>query len=165
VRDADGFDEFYRGSRGRVLRYLYAVSGDLADAQDAAAEAYTRAWQRWARFGGADDPEAWVRVVGWRILANNWRKLRGRVVAMRRHGLPEPVPAPSDDTVALVAALAHLPAEQRIALVLYHIVELSVAEIATETGVPVGTVKARLSRGRQALAAKVRVYETEANHV
>jgi RNA polymerase sigma factor (sigma-70 family) len=165
VRDAERFDEFYRGTRVRVLQYLYAAGGDLGEAQDAAQEAYTRAWQRWGRVGLSDDPEAWVRVVGWRIMANGWRKLRGRLVAYRRHGLSDTAPAPGEDTLLLVDALKLLPAEQRNALVLHHILDLPVAAIATETGVPVGTVKARLARGRRALATLLDTDEIEANHV
>jgi RNA polymerase sigma factor (sigma-70 family) len=165
VRDADGFDEFYRGTRVRVLQFLYAAGGDLGEAQDAAQEAYTRAWQRWARVGRSADPEAWIRVVGWRIIANGWRKQRGRLVAYRRLGLPDPMPVPGEDTVALMAALKVLPSEQRIALVLHHLLDLPVAAIASETGVPVGTVKARLARGRRALATLVNNVESEANHV
>jgi len=45
-----------------------------------------------------------------------------------------------------------LPEPQRRALVLYHVADLSVAEVARETGVAEGTVKAQLSRGRAALA-------------
>ncbi len=166
MRDAGGFDEFYRDTRQRVLQYLYAASGgDLAEAQDAVAEAYTRAWQRWSQVSTFDDPEAWVRVVAWRILANGWRKLRHRLIAYRRHGVPEASPPVSEDAVALVAALRQLPPEQRIALVLFHIVELPVAGIAEQTGVPVGTVKARLSRGRHALAALLGTTEAETNHV
>ena len=55
--------------------------------------------------------------------------------------------------MALVAALKQLPEAQRRALVLHHLADLPVHEVARETGVPEGTVKARLSRGRAALAA------------
>src|SRR5690242_15189635 len=109
-----------------VLQYLYAVGGDLAEAQDATQEAYTRAWQRLSTVALTADPEAWVRVVGWRVMANGWRKLRGRLTAYRRHGPPEPVAAPDDDTVTLVAALRQLPPQQRVALVLHHILDLPV---------------------------------------
>jgi RNA polymerase sigma-70 factor (ECF subfamily) len=166
VRDSNGFDQFYRQTRQRVLQYVYVRSaGDLADAQDAVAEAYARAWQRWASVGTHPDPEAWVRIVAWRILANGWRKLRGRWSAYRRHGPPDAQPPISEDSVALVTALRRLPPEQRVALVLYHIAELPVAEIAVATEAPVGTVKARLSRGRQALSVLLRSTESETNHV
>lgn len=48
-------------------------------------------------------------------------------------------------------ALRRISAEQRRAIVLHHLCDLSVAESARETGVATGTVKARLSRGRAAL--------------
>ena len=51
-----------------------------------------------------------------------------------------------------MAALKQLPETQRQALVLHHIADLPVHEVARETGAPEGTVKARLSRGRAALA-------------
>ncbi|HEX2773816.1 MAG TPA: SigE family RNA polymerase sigma factor [Micromonosporaceae bacterium] len=148
----DGFEEFYRTTRHRVVTVLYALGGDLAEAQDAAQEAYVRAWQRWQRVSGYGDPEAWVRTVGYRLLINRWRKIRNGFAAYVRHG-PEPAPAaPSENTVALVAALRRLPEEQRQAIVLHHMADLSVAEIAAQTETPAGTVKARLARGRRALA-------------
>ncbi|WP_426502807.1 sigma-70 family RNA polymerase sigma factor [Dactylosporangium sp. McL0621] len=153
MRDAQGFDDFYQGTRARLVAYLFAASGDLAEAQDAAQEAYTRAWQRWPSLAGSPDPEAWVRTVGWRVLAHRWRSLRSRRRAQYQQGAPRSSPAPSEDTVTLVAALRQLPEPQRQALVLHHLLDLPVVQIAAETGVPVGTLKARLSRGRTALAA------------
>ena len=52
-----------------------------------------------------------------------------------------------------MAALTQLPQSQREAVVLHHIGDLSVRDIAAALNVPDGTVKARLSRGRAALAA------------
>ncbi|KAB1150409.1 SigE family RNA polymerase sigma factor [Micromonospora sp. AMSO12t] len=149
----DGFEEFYRTTRHRIVTVLYALSGDLGEAQDAAQEAYVRAWQRWRLVGGYGDPEAWVRTVGYRLLVNRWRKIRNGITAYRRHGPVPTVGPPSENTVALVAALRQLPAEQRQAIVLHHLADLSVADIATQTNTPTGTVKARLARGRKALAA------------
>ena len=59
--------------------------------------------------------------------------------------------APSETHVALVEALKQLPEAQRQAIVLHHIADLPVHEVARETGAPEGTVKARLARGRAAL--------------
>ena len=72
---------------------------------------------------------------------------------MLRHGPPEDTPEPGIDNVALVTALKAIPEAQRRAIVLHHLAGLSVAEVASETGSPEGTVKARLARGRTALAA------------
>ncbi|MEU4569711.1 SigE family RNA polymerase sigma factor [Micromonospora sp. NPDC023956] len=159
--DADGFDEFYRGSRQRLLGFVYALTGDLAEAQDAVQEAYVRAWQRWSTVGRYDDPEAWVRVVASRIAVSRWRSLRSRARAYLRHGATETVPAPNTDTVEVVAALRQLPEEQRTALALYYLLGMPIADVARETNAPVGTVKARLSRGRTALAGLLAVTELE----
>ncbi|MFF3856839.1 SigE family RNA polymerase sigma factor [Micromonospora sp. NPDC002575] len=159
--EVDGFDEFYRGSRQRLLGFVYALTGNLAEAQDAVQEAYIRAWQRWSTVAGYDDPEAWVRVVASRIAVSRWRSLRSRARAYLRHGVDDTAPAPSTDTVAVVAALRRLPEEQRTALALYYLLGMPVAEVARQTAAPVGTVKARLSRGRTALAGLLAVSDLE----
>jgi DNA-directed RNA polymerase specialized sigma24 family protein len=64
-------------------------------------------------------------------------------------------PALQLDHVAMVAALRKLPGDQRRALVLHHMLDLPVAEVAHELGVAVGTVKSWLHRGRAAMAAQL----------
>jgi RNA polymerase sigma-70 factor (ECF subfamily) len=152
VADQASFEAFYRASRQRVYACLFALTGDPSEAQDAVHEAYARAWQRWSRLERYDDPEAWVRTVARRVAVSHWRRARNRVIAQRRVGEPTPLPGPDPDTVALVTALGQLPLAQRTAIVLHHLVGLPVAEVAAETGVAEGTVKARLSRGRRTLA-------------
>ncbi|MFU8854177.1 SigE family RNA polymerase sigma factor [Micromonospora sp. SL1-18] len=147
------FDAFYRATRQRLFEFLYALTGDAAEAQDVLHEAYARAWQRWSTVHTYEAPEAWVRTVARRIAVSRWRRARNRLVAHRRSGPPANVPGPDADRVALVAALARLPVEQRTAIVLHHLCDLPVAEVARETDAPEGTVKARLARGRRALAS------------
>ena len=162
MRDSTEFDAFYAATGARVMGQIYLMIGDRGQTEDAVAEAYARAWQRWDTVRGCDDPEAWVRVVAWRVLASGWRKLRGRRAAYTRHGPTPAPPEPDVDGVALMAALRTLPTDQRIAIVLYHILELPVATIAEQTGVPVGTVKARLARARRALAPLLSITEDQA---
>jgi RNA polymerase sigma-70 factor (sigma-E family) len=150
--DDHSFDDFYRGSRHRVATFLYAICGDRTEAQDAAQEAYARAWQRWPVISTYDEPEAWVRAVAYRLVMNRWRKARNRLIAYRRHGPAPDTAPPGDDVVALVVALRQLPPEQRHAITLHHLLDLPVAEVARETGVSANTIKARLARGRRTLA-------------
>jgi RNA polymerase sigma factor (sigma-70 family) len=105
-----------------------------------------------------------VRTVGWRVLSHHWRSLRSATRAHRRYGQPPDAPPPSEDAVALVAALRRLPAAQRQAIVLHHILDIPVGEIAAETGTAEGTIKARLSRGRAALAEILTVRTREEEH-
>jgi RNA polymerase sigma-70 factor, ECF subfamily len=157
--DQTSFDAFYRASRRRLFDCLFALTGNPAEAQDVVHEAYVRAWQRWSTVGTYEDPEAWVRLVARRIAANRWRRARNRLVAYRRAGASAQLPGPTTDRLALVAALGKISAAQRTAIVLHHLLGLPVAEVAAETGVAEGTVKARLSRGRRALAELLEISE------
>ena len=146
------FDDFYLGTVRRVTAQIIALLGDASEAEDAVQEAYARAWQRWDSVSKMDDPAAWVRVVAYRIKVSTWRSAVRRVAAYRKHGPPGDVPEHSPDSVALIAALRRIPEAQRRAIVLFHIAGMTLEQVAAETGAPVGTVKARLSRGRAALA-------------
>jgi RNA polymerase sigma-70 factor, ECF subfamily len=152
MRDPESFDAFYAGSVRRVVCQLYALTGDRAEAEDVVQEAYARAWQRWDRVAGYADPEGWVRTVAYRIRVSAWRKTVSRGAAHRRHGAAGPVPEVSADYLAVIGALREIGVDQRRAIVLHHMAGLSVAEIARETGASIAAVKARLSRGRQALS-------------
>jgi RNA polymerase sigma-70 factor (ECF subfamily) len=165
MRDADGFDEFYRATSARMLRYGFALTGDLSEAQDLVQEAYVRAWQRWRWLAAYDHTEGWVRLVLTRLATDSWRRLRNRRLALRRAGPPGDAPAPSEDTVLLVDALRRLPTAQRRAVALHYLCDMSVAEIAAETGSSPGTVKSWLSRGRAGLAAVLDDLMPEANDV
>ena len=148
----DDFRAFYEGAYGQLVAHLYALTGDLGEAQDAAQEAFVRAWNHWDRLSKYENPVAWVRLTGQRIAISRWRRARTALRSWVRHGVDSPIPGPGPESVALVEALRQLPEAQRSALVLHHMGGRPVAEIAAEEGVPIGTVKARLHRGRQALA-------------
>ena len=157
ARDAAEFDEFYRATSRRALRYGYAVTGDLAEAQDVVQEAYTRAWRDWRHVERHPSPEAWVRLVVTRLATDRHRRRAGWLRAAARTGPPpETTGPPGDDTVLLTTALRRLPGHLRQALALHYLFDLSIAEIARETGAAEGTVKSWLSRGRAALAAQLR---------
>jgi RNA polymerase sigma-70 factor (ECF subfamily) len=148
----DTFVAFYRDTYPGLVAQLVAYTGDVGEAQDVAQEAYVRAWQHWDRISEFDDPRAWVSRVGYNLAISRWRRTRAAVASWTRHGPPEPPMEPDPTTTDLVAALKRLPEPQRRALVMYHLGGFSVADIARAEDVPDGTVKARLARGRQALA-------------
>ena len=149
------FDEFYAASFRRIVGQVYAMTGSLAESEDSVQEAFARAWQRWGLVHEYRDPEAWVRTVAYRISVSSWRKTANRLRAHRRAEPSDEIPGMNPDRLALMRALRAISAEQRQAIVLHHVVGLSVEEIAHEIGAPSGTVKARLARGRRALAPHV----------
>jgi RNA polymerase sigma-70 factor (ECF subfamily) len=156
------FDQFYRDTGLRVLRFVYALTGDLGAAQDLTQEAYIRAWQHWARIAAHGDHEAWVRLVAARLVTDRWRRL-----AVRRRAGPvaiqQQVPPPSEDTVLLVQALRTLPPRQRQVVVLHYLCDRPVSAIAAEIEAPEGSVKVWLARARAALAAQLGSLSEAAN--
>lgn len=151
--EADEFDHFYAASFRRVTGQVYAMIGDYDEATECVQEAFARAWANRRRLDKTEHPEAWVRTTAYRLAVSRWR--RRKVAARptdRAVGAATQAPAIDESHVALVAALKLLPEAQRQALVLHHIADLPVHQVAAEVGVPDGTIKARLSRGRAALA-------------
>jgi RNA polymerase sigma-70 factor, ECF subfamily len=146
------FTAFYDATWARTVACAYAVTGELGAAEEAAQEAYTRTWPRWSTLATYDDPAAWVRQVATRQAISRWRRGRTAVGFLAKSRPPDPAPAPDENSVALVTALRQLPEPQRRAIVLHHLGGFSVADIAAAERCPEGTVKARLSRGRAALA-------------
>ena len=152
--DEGEFDDFYNASYARITGQVYAMIGNRDEAEECVQEAFVRAWAHRRKLDRAEYPEAWVRTTAYRLAVSRWRRTtRGRRPADRALGAATETAAPSETHVALVAALKQLPEAQRQALVLHHLADLPVHQVAREVGVPEGTIKARLSRGRAALAA------------
>lgn len=152
VPDDGGFSDFYLRSRNRLARQVLGLTADRTEAVEVVQEAFVRAWQRWDSVGGLEDPEGWVRRVAYRLAVSRWRRTKRLAFGRRDAGS---VRAPDDPVVArvdLVAALQLLPVRQRQAVVLRHLAGLSVNEVAADLGIPVGTAKTWLSRGRQRLS-------------
>lgn len=90
------------------------------------------------------------------LAVSRWRHASAGRRALARTGIPPAAPPPSENHVAVVTALKSLPAPLREAVALHYLADLSVEDIARQTGTAVGTVKARLHRGRRQLAELLR---------
>ena len=145
-------DDLYAASYRRLVVQLYAVCGDFSAAEDAVQDAFVTCVRKHRQLQSVANPEAWVRTVALNRVRTGWRHA---AVALRHRG---DLPGPQRDFevgpehVALVRALGELDVDQRIVVVLHHLADLGIAQIATELGVPEGTVKSRLSRARVRLA-------------
>jgi RNA polymerase sigma-70 factor (ECF subfamily) len=160
--DAADFDTLYATHYADLTVQLYAYFGDRQEAQDVVQEAFCRALARWGTVSRYDDPVAWVRRVAWNLAVSRWRRTRTALSFLRRQRVVEPqVDGPDLERVALIDALATLPANQRRAMVLRYLADMTVAEIAQREGVAEGTVKSWLHRSRAALAAQLRPTPTD----
>ena len=145
------FHLVYSRTADSLLRQMVMVTGDLTEAEDVVQEAFERAWLRWSDVRDCVSPEAWVRTVAHRLAISRWRRLRNASAAWLRLGPPAAEAGLGLEHVALVAALRQLPAKQRVAVVLHHLADLPVDQVAEETGASVAAVKQQLARGRAAL--------------
>jgi RNA polymerase sigma-70 factor, ECF subfamily len=140
---------FFVAAKKSLVGPAYLYTGNIDDAHDLVQEVLVRAWKHWPKVSGYDDPQAWARRVLHNLAVSRWRKHRVR----RSTPLP-PLPdvaEPDSARLDLVNALRRLPLDQQRALILHDVQGLSVVEIAREIGVPEGTVRSWLSRGRTAL--------------
>jgi RNA polymerase sigma-70 factor, ECF subfamily len=135
-------DALFRAEGDGVYRTLYAFTGGRADvAEDATAEAFARAV---ATRDLLRDPLAWIYRVAFRVAIDELRRDR------RRTTLPEAPSAPPE-VAGVVQALRKLSPNQRAAMVLRHVLDLDVDEVAKRMGIAAPTVRVHLYRGRTRL--------------
>lgn len=141
--EAHDFDALFREAGSGVFRTLYAYTGGRRDiAEEAMAEAFARAL---ARSGTIRDPIAWIYRTAFRLANDELRAER------RRGPAPADVEAPPPELSGLMQALRKLSPNQRAAIVMRHVLDLDVAEIARRMGTASPTVRVHLHRGRKRL--------------
>jgi RNA polymerase sigma-70 factor, ECF subfamily len=145
-------DELYAASYRRLVVQLYALCGDLADAEDAVQEAFVTAIRKRRELARVGNPEAWVRTVATNRIRSGWR--HAKVVRKYQPNVPGPQQPVEigPEHVAIMTALKQLNVNQRQVVVLHYLADLGTAEIAHELGLSEGTVKSRLNRARNLLA-------------
>jgi RNA polymerase sigma-70 factor (ECF subfamily) len=150
--DGDEFDAFFRAERDRLVAQAFLLVGESHAAQDLAQRTFERAWGHWNKIRRYEQPGAWARRVLFNMALNE-RRHWGREQPLGDKE-PDAAEAP-EEHLELVSALRLLPPDQRRAIVMHDALGFSVAEVAGELGVPEGTVKSWLSRGRSRLAQEL----------
>ena len=148
---AGGIEPLFRTHYARLVRAMAVVCGDGEVAADAVQEAFVRAHVRWRRLRHYEDPVGWIRRVALNLLRDDHRRtVRKHRALTRLAAQPAPVggePEPGD----LAALLAALPHQQRVAVALYYVEGLPVADVATAMGLAEGSVKSHLHDARERL--------------
>jgi RNA polymerase sigma-70 factor (ECF subfamily) len=143
--------ELYAASYRRLLGQLIGVTGSVAEAEDVVQEAFVRGLDHPRRLLGADNPEAWLRTVAVNLARSRWRRAQ-RLLGLAPRLVGELDDVDTDGQLVLLQALRKLPAGQREVIALHHLADLTVEQVAETLGLPTGTVKARLVRGRATLS-------------
>ena len=134
------FEAFYDKHYDAIRRGLSAAFRDSLLAEEAAQEAFTRAYLHWRRVSQMDRPDGWVYVVAVRVATRRRPHLGGRDGQASAEDF-------ADDVVnheMLRSAIDRLPARQRLAIVLRFLADLPVGDVAEAMGCAPGTVKSTL---------------------
>jgi RNA polymerase sigma-70 factor (ECF subfamily) len=152
--DNDEVATIYAVAGPRLIGLLTAMSGSRPEAEEVAQDAFVKLLEKWPKVRQYDDIEAWLRTVAVRMMISRYRRRKvatlglGRLTSATETTTAEPSPARLD----VAAALASLPIGSRAVVLLHHVHDLPVDEVAALLRLPVGTVKSRLSRARAAMA-------------
>lgn len=153
--DASALDELLRRHTSMIHAVCRRVLGNADDALDATQEALLSIARKVHTFDGRSRFSTWCYRVATNAALDEARKRTRRPQPLET--LPETAPRNSPDgqiadRLDIDAALAQLPADYRAAVALRDIIGMDYAEISEVLGVPPGTVRSRISRGRAALA-------------
>jgi RNA polymerase sigma-70 factor, ECF subfamily len=156
----DDFERWYLTQHPRIVRAMTVVARDGDVAADVAAEAFSRAYQRWDRLAQATNPDGWVYRVAVNVLR---RRLRRQTVESRllRRTIPTRVELPPEVSPELWAAVAQLPTRQREAIALRYVADLSERQVAEAMGIALGSASACLAAARRRLAVRLQHHEEE----
>jgi RNA polymerase sigma-70 factor (ECF subfamily) len=163
--DRDALDRLLRLHHDRIAALCQRLCGNPVDAADATQEALIAIVRGLPRFDGRSQFSTWAYRVATNACLDELRRRSRRplpgvddrtaddgAALDARHAGPDPTESVAD-RLDVEGALATLPTDQRAAVVLRDLCTLDYAEIAEVLGIPAGTVRSRIARGRRALAA------------
>lgn len=152
VATSDDLETLFRAHYGRLVRALAVVAGSQEAASDAVQEAFVKAHLHWRRIRRYDDPVGWIRRVAINRLRDDHRRHGRKEKAVQRlHSEYRPDQVEWSDGADANALLAQLPRQQRLAMALFYVEGLSIAEVAASLEISEGAVKFHLHQGRDRL--------------
>ena len=158
--DVEAFEALVRRHRQRVYRIALRIVGDPQDAEDVTQDIFVQVWATMAGFLGGSTFTTWL----YRMVVNrslNHRRRTHPTLPLADHDRPArgetaDVVIAQQRAAATAAAIAALPAEQRVVFVLHQMEGLSYTEICAVLRLPEPTVRGRLARARRTLLDELR---------
>lgn len=166
--DQDAFAELVRRYQDRLFALALRMVGQREEAEDVAQEAFINIYRNLGRFRTGERFAPWAYKIASNLCIDHLRRRRAQVVSLdapadadRDEDEQRPIPdwSMSPEKVALehegeaqvLAAIDQLPPNYRLIVLLRHVDDMTYEDIAAVTGLPLGTVKNRLFRAREAL--------------
>jgi RNA polymerase sigma-70 factor, ECF subfamily len=159
--DVEGFAGIVRRWQSPLINLAYRFCGDRGRAEEMAQEAFLRAYRGLDSYRGDAAFSTWLFALATNLYRSELRRIPQRTIALDE--APEPSDPVSmievherrDRDLAVRRAVLALPPKYREAMLLFYFHEMDVPAAAQSLGLPEGTVKARLYRGRELLRSKL----------
>lgn len=163
ARDTRAFGELVKRHQGIVRNMLARMTGNRALADDLAQDAFIRAFEKIASFTGEGSFRGWLCRIAYRefLMSRRKRQAAERALARIKAGDDGSQPVTVDwergDAVDIDRALKLLTEPERTCVVLCYACGMSHSEAAEATGMPLGTVKSHVFRGRDKMRTAMAV--------
>ncbi|MBA4071221.1 MAG: RNA polymerase subunit sigma-24 [Gemmatimonas sp.] len=171
------FDEEALAQMDALYSFAFKLTKVREEAEDLVSDTMLRAFERWRQFQLGSNIRAWMFTILYHAFVSRKRRIDAREVPMpeTEDGFNRLEPVADENPEAtfydsfidedVVRAIGELPEEYRSALVMSDVHGLRYAEIARVLGVPEGTVKSRLFRGRRLLQGQLRAYAEDMGYL
>jgi len=159
--DTDRFEKLVRRYQKPIINFIFRMVGNYEDAAELSQDVFIKAYSSLASYDSSYRFSTWLFRIATNRAIDFLRKKRVPVVSMEgpdedttpQYSDEGPSPLDQIETdrvkILLSDAIQQLPPDYREVIVLYHVNEVSYEQIATITGLPLGTVKNRIFRARQ----------------
>lgn len=169
--DPHAFALLYQRHQRPIHSLLRHLTGDEETAADLTQETFVKAWKGMPRLRANAAFAGWLRIIATNLVRDRSRRRRPDSTLTDLTSADGPEFEVADDRPPLHEemavgqhqrqvreAVARLPEPQRLVIVMHHLEDLPVADIATRLEIPLGTVLSRLARGREALRRRLGPY-------
>lgn len=154
-RRTEAFEALLAAYQDKVFRLCYSMTGDRAQADDAAQESFLRIWKAMERYRGDSALGTWIFSIARNVCLTALARRGSRRYAPIEEA-ERSTPDPPDRQRDIVRLVAQLPNNYRQVVMLFYMEEKSYEEVARLLDLPTGTVKTYLHRARKQLAAMLR---------
>ncbi len=150
--------------KNKIYGLAFSLTRDSNEAEEVSQRVFIKLWNNINKFSFESAFSTWVYRVAYNTFLNYTREKKrytNRISLLMEKFRKEPPRQPSSLTAnigikeAIASALSEIPGEFALIVIYYDVEEMSYAEISGVTGLPEGTVKSRLSRGRKLLRERL----------
>jgi RNA polymerase sigma-70 factor (ECF subfamily) len=169
--DQRAFALLYQRHQRPIYSLLRHLTGDEEAAADLTQETFVKAWNGMPRLRANNAFGGWLRIIATNLVRDRSRRRRPESTltdTISEDGpefdVADDGPGPHEEMavqqhqVQIRDAVARLPEPQRLVVIMHHLEDIPVADIATQLEIPLGTVLSRLARGRDALRRRLGPY-------